>query len=310
MKIITLTLNPALDKSTSLDKIVPEMKLRCDTPVFEPGGGGINISRAIKILGGESLAIYAAGGPAGKRIERYLADQGIKQHRIHTTTFTRENLLLIERASGKHYRFGMPGNDISENEVHQVLEAINHHAAEADFIVASGSLPPGADVGLYAHIAAIATKRNIKCVIDTSGDALKKAVEKGVCIIKPNLRELSQLAGKEELSGDDQEEIAQDLISNNKAAMVVVSLGSRGAMMVTKDFIEYAVPPTVKQKSTVGAGDSMVAAMVLALSRGDDPRMALKWGVAAGTAATMTPGTELCRKEDVNKIFNWINKRG
>jgi 6-phosphofructokinase 2 len=309
MKIITITLNPALDKSTSLDKIIPEMKLRCETPVFEPGGGGINISRAIKILGGESIAIYAGGGPAGERIEQLLSEEGIKQHRIKTKSFTRENLLVTEKASDKHYRFGMPGNVISEKEIQQVLDAINYYAAEADYLVASGSLPPGADDSLYAQIASIAMKRNIKCVIDTSGNALKKAVENGVCLIKPNLRELSQLAGKEELSGDDQEEIALDLIKNNRASMVVVSLGSRGAMMVTKDFIEYAVPPTVRQKSTVGAGDSMVAAMVLALSRGDHPKVALKWGVAAGTAATITPGTELCRKDDVNRIFNWINKR-
>ena len=133
-----------------------------------------------------------------------------------------------------------------------------------------------------------------------------RATEHGVCLLKPNLGELSQLAGKEHINAMEQEQIAQDIIREGKASMLAVSLGPRGAMLATQDIIEYVVPPTVKMLSTVGAGDSMVAGMVLALSLGKSHRDMIRWGVAAGTAATMTPGSELCRREDVEEIYNWL----
>ncbi|MCE7056417.1 1-phosphofructokinase family hexose kinase [Algoriphagus sp. AGSA1] len=310
MKIATLTISPALDKSTTIDRLQPEKKLRCEVPTYEPGGGGINVSRAINILGGASLAIYAAGGPEGDRIEVLLDKEGVVQHRIKTQEPTRENLLVMESSTDKHYRFGMPGSELSESELQQCLDAVRELPDEVEYLVASGSLPPGAPEDFYAQIAAIAREKNVKCIIDTSGKPLLQAAESGVYLMKPNLSELSELVGKDEISGMEQEEIARRIISEGKANKLIVSLGARGAMLVTKELLEYVVPPTVMQKSTVGAGDTMVAGIVLSLSRGDDIRDAVKWGVAAGTAATMTPGTELCRKENVQEIFEWINSKG
>ncbi|WP_439487974.1 1-phosphofructokinase family hexose kinase [Algoriphagus sp.] len=310
MKIATLTISPALDKSTTIDRLQPEKKLRCEEPTYEPGGGGINVSRAIHIMGGESLAIYAAGGPEGDRIEALLEKEGVVQHRIKTEKPTRENLLVMESSTDKHYRFGMPGSELSESELKQCLDAVRELPDEVEYLVASGSLPPGAPEDFYAQVADIAREKNVKCMIDTSGKPLLKAAGSGVCLMKPNLSELSELAGKDEITGMEQEEIARKIISEGKAEILIVSLGARGAMLVTKDTLEYVVPPTVMQKSTVGAGDTMVASVILSLSRGDDIHDAVKWGVAAGTAATMTPGTELCRKEDVQKIFEWIDSKG
>ena len=309
MKIATLTISPALDKSTTIERLLPEKKLRCENPSYEPGGGGINVSRAIKILDGESLAIYAAGGPEGDRIEELLEKEGLKQQRIKTQEPTRENLLVMESSTNNHFRFGMPGTELSESELEECLAAVRDLPEEVEYLVASGSLPPGAPEDFYGKIAKIAKEKNIKCVIDTSGKPLLKAAESGVCIMKPNLSELSALAGKETVSGMEQEEIAKKIISEGKADLLVVSLGARGAMLVTKDRLEYVVPPTVKQSSTVGAGDTMVAGIILSLSRGEDVHDAIRWGVAAGTAATMTPGTELCRKEDVEEIFDWIKSK-
>ncbi len=309
MKIVTLTLNPALDKSTSIDKLQPEKKLRCEEPNYEPGGGGINVSRAINILGGESLAIYAAGGPAGDKIHELLEQEGINQDRIKVKDPTRENLMVMEKSTGNQFRFGMPGGNVSKEELQNCLDAIKDLPEDVQYLVASGSLPPDAPDDFYGTIAQIAKKKNIQCVVDTSGKALVKAAEMGVCIMKPNLGELSTLAGKEEISGLEQEEIAKKVINEGKADILIVSLGARGAMVVTKNKIEYVVPPTVKQDSTVGAGDSMVAGLVFSLSRGDDLSDAVKWGVAAGTAATITPGTELCRKKDVEKIFEWLSEK-
>ena len=309
MKIATLTLNPALDKSTAIDRLKPEKKLRCDEPRFDPGGGGINVSRAIKILGGESIAIYAAGGSEGEKLKELLTKEGIKQEIIAIEKPTRENLVVYERSTTNQYKFGMPGSALNVKEIQKCVELIKNLPAEVEYLVLSGSLPPGVPDDLYAKLAAIARDKKIKCIVDTSGKALVKASETGVYLMKPNLGELSELAGKEEISGIEQEEIAKKLLKDGKAEILIVSLGPRGAMLVTKDTIEYIVPPTVKQSSTVGAGDSMLGSLILSLSRGDSLQDALKWGVAAGTAATITPGTELCRKKDVENIFNWLNEK-
>jgi 6-phosphofructokinase 2 len=307
MKIVTLTLNPALDKSTRVEQLQPKKKLRCDNPVYEAGGGGINISRAIKILGGNSLAMYAAGGPAGETIHDLLAEDGIEQQWIEVRNPTRVNFMVLEKSTSHQYRFGMPGKALEAEEQDSMMKAIQNLPRDVEYIVGSGSLPPGVSSDFYGKIVQVAKERHIKSLIDTSGEALIHAADKGPFIMKPNLGELSTLAGRDELSGLEQEEIARKIIREGKAEILVVSMGARGAMVVTKDRIEYVIPPTVKQKSTVGAGDSMVAAILLSLSRGEKLLDAVKWGVAAGTAATITPGTELCRKDDVERIFRWLN---
>ncbi|KEO74038.1 1-phosphofructokinase family hexose kinase [Anditalea andensis] len=308
MKIVTLTLNPSLDKHTYTERLLPDKKLRCDEPVYEAGGGGINVSRAIKIMGGESLAIYVAGGPAGEQLEKLLREEGIEQYIIKIEQPTRENLTVIEKSTANQYRFGMPGSEVGEAALKECISVIEELPDEVEFLVASGSLPPGVAEDFYAQLAEIANRKGIKYIVDTSGKALEKTADKGVYLLKPNLGELSQLAGKEEISAIEQEAIAQEIISKGKAEILVVSLGPRGAMLATKDQVEYVVPPTIKQKSTVGAGDSMVAGLVLALSRGENLRDVVQRGVAAGTAATMTAGTELCRNEDVETILEWLNK--
>jgi 6-phosphofructokinase 2 len=309
MKIVTLTINPALDKSTYVDRLLPEKKLRCEEPVYEPGGGGINVSRAIRIMGGESKVIYVAGGPTGEKMEELLAHEGIDQQIIRSENPTRENFMVAERSTQNQFRFGMPGSELNEKEVQQCFQAISDLPDEVEFLVASGSLPPGAPDDFYASIEQIARTKNIRCIVDTSGTTLRKAAEMGVFLMKPNLLELSQLAGKEDMSAMEQEEVARQIIDQGKAEILIVSLGASGAMLATKDKIAYVVPPRVKQDSTVGAGDTMVGGIVLSLSRGDALHDVLKWGVAAGTAATMTPGTELCRKSDVKEIYDWLVKK-
>ena len=215
----------------------------------------------------------------------------------------------METSTHHQYRFGLPGAQAEEDELEQCLQAIRDLPDEVEYLVASGSLPPGASDDFYGRVVQITQQKNIECVIDTSGKALLKAAEMGVCLMKPNLSELSSLAGKEHISAMQQEEIAKHVIEQGKAKMLVVSLGPRGAMLATENMIKYMVPPTVKQSSTVGAGDCMVAGMVLSLSRKENLGEVLKWGVAAGTAATMTPGTQLCRKEDVVEIYNWLAKK-
>ena len=304
-KIVTLTLNPAIDKSTTVNAIVPDKKLRCASPKFEPGGGGVNVSRAIKKLGGTSTAIYLAGGYSGKFYEQLLEEEGIQSHVIATEGHTRENMIVVDESANLQYRFGMPGPTIKESEWQQCIEIIQE-AKGVEYIVASGSLPEGIPMDFFARLASCATKINAKLILDTSGEPLKQAVDDGVFMIKPNLGELSNLSGVEELHEADAIKAAQDIISKGGCEIMVISKGASGALMVTKDNVLRSHAPTVKKRSTVGAGDSMVAGMVLALSRGWPLMEVLQYGIATGTATTMNSGTELCRKHDVERLYSII----
>ncbi len=299
--IITITFSPCIDKSASVDKLVPEKKLACTAPKLEPGGGGINVARAIKKLGGEAIAIYPSGGYIGKFFDELMKIEGIPVIRIETENETRENLIILERASNHQYRFGMPGMALKENEWQQILRVIDE-AYDFDFIVASGSLPPGVPEDIFGRIARIASKKNAKFVVDTSGQALTDAVHEGVYLIKPNLAELSSLAGKYYLEPNEIVGAARQIISKGRCEVVVVSIGEGGAILVTQNMGTRFVPPSVNRKSTVGAGDSMVAGIVLQLTKGKSLEEAVQFGVACGTAATLNAGTELCRLTDAEKL--------
>jgi len=195
--IITVTFNPAIDKISSVPVLIPEKKLICSAPVFEAGGGGVNVSRAIKKLGGHSVALYLAGGHTGKLFTRMLQEEHVESIVTETQGYTRENLIILETASNQQYRFGMPGGHVTEAEWQDCLRNIDHLPG-VEWIVASGSLPPGIPTDIFARIARIARRKNAKIIVDTSGDALKEALQEGVYLIKPNLSELSSLVGTDE----------------------------------------------------------------------------------------------------------------
>lgn len=304
-KIVTITINPVIDKSTKVAGIAPEKKLRCEEPIFEPGGGGINVARAIKKLGGEALAIYPSGGYTGRFLNDLLREEGIATKIIETKSHTRENLIVLDSNTNQQYRFGMPGSPLAEAEWKACLKSIEEEE-DIDFIVASGSLAPGVPENIYAQIAAIAKSKKAKLIVDTSGNALKAAAEEGIFLLKPNLAELSSIAGREEIHAELVDDVAREVIAKGNCEVVVVSLGAAGAMLITANEILQATPPAVKKLSTVGAGDSMVAGIVLSLSKGWDLKDALRYGVASGTAATMNNGTELCKLKDVECLYPLI----
>ncbi|TAL45593.1 MAG: 1-phosphofructokinase family hexose kinase [Chitinophagaceae bacterium] len=305
--IITITLNPAIDKSTTVTELVPDKKLRCSPPIFDPGGGGVNVARAIKKINGNALAVYLAGGYTGKFLKELLDKETVKSSVIEIAGRTRENLVVQEKSKNLQYRFGMPGPEIKENEWKQLL-AVLDQVNDVSFIVASGGVPIGAPDDIFASISSIAKKKNAKFIVDTSGDALKLALKEGVYLLKPNLGELSTLAGKEWIEPNEIEIVARQIINTGKCEVMVVSMGEAGAMLVTTNETFRITPPEVERKSTVGAGDSMVAGIVLSLSKGWPLLRAVQYGVACGTAATMNPGTELCRLNDVERLFSSIIK--
>ncbi|NHF59674.1 1-phosphofructokinase family hexose kinase [Flavobacteriaceae bacterium TP-CH-4] len=308
-KVITLTVNPAVDKSTSVAGIKPNSKLRCDPPVFEAGGGGINISRVIKELGGTSLCMYLAGGATGSRLKEMLTEADILQQIIPTSGWTRENLAVTDTTTQQQYRFGMPGPVIQEEEWRQTLDHLDEILVEGDYLVASGSLAPGIPTDFYAKVATLAKRKKVRFVLDTSGEALIMGAQAGAFLLKPNLGELSALCGVTSISSIDLEPLAKQFLAENPCELMVVSLGPRGALLVTKEYTEYISAPTIHPQSTIGAGDSMLAGMVLGLAKGKSFREMAKYGVACGTAAAMSPGTQLCKKDNVEELYQWILSR-
>ena len=303
--IITITFSPCIDKSTSVPSLIPEKKLQCAAPKPEPGGGGINAARAIKKIGVEAIAVFPSGGYTGKFFNHLLEKENIPCVIIETTNETRENIIVLDESTNHQYRLGMPGTVLIEQEWKQCLKAVEE-LNDVEFIIASGSLPPGVPLNIHSQLAKIAKNKNAKLMVDTSGEPLKYAADEGVYLLKPNLGELSFLVGKKELQPGEVKDIARGIIVKGKCEVMVVSMGAAGAMLVTKDIAEIFTPPPVKRKSTVGAGDSMVAGIIYFLSKGKSLVEAVKYGVACGTAATMNTGTELCRKEDADKLYEEI----
>lgn len=306
-KIITLTLNPAIDKSTAVKAIVPDKKLLCAVPIFEPGGGGVNVSRALKRLGASSSAMYLAGGYSGKFYEHLLVQEGINSLVIPIESPTRENMIVVDESANLQYRFGMPGPVIKETEWQQCLDVLKE-ASGVEYLIASGSLPEGVPVDFFCRLTALAKSKNIKLVLDTSGEPLKQAVDDGLYMIKPNIGELSSLYGVEELTDEEAVNAAKDIINKGGCEVMVISLGASGALLITKDEVVRSRAPTVKRKSTVGAGDSMVAGMVYALTQKYSWKQVLQYGIASGTATTMNPGTQLLKKDDVERLFELMQK--
>jgi 6-phosphofructokinase 2 len=302
-RIITVTLNPAIDKSSSVDHVVAERKLYCKPPRFEPGGGGVNVSRAVRILGGKSLLLYPSGGLTGERLQDLLKEEGLDHRPFPVDGMIRESLVILEESTGRQYRFGMPGPKLRKKEWAQFLQELSVMEPPPDYVVASGSLPPGVPPDFYARVARIGKEKGTKTIVDVSGKALKEAIEEGVYLIKPNVREFRELVGKDIKEESQIKAEAQKMVKSGRCEVLVISLGAAGALAVSEDFAEHVLPPTVPIISKVGAGDSMVAGITLSLARGKPLKESILFGVAAGTAAVMTPGTELCRREDAERLY-------
>ncbi|MBW6487035.1 MAG: 1-phosphofructokinase family hexose kinase [Syntrophobacterales bacterium] len=302
--IVTITLNPAIDKSSSVDHVVAERKLYCGVPRFEPGGGGVNVSRAVKKLGGESLLLYPAGGLTGDRLKELLDEEGLNHQPFPIEGLIRESLVILEESTGQQYRFGMPGPQLQQKEWEPFVQELAAMEPSPDYVVASGSLPPGVPPDFYARVARAGKKRGAKVIIDVSGEPLEAALHEGVFLIKPNVREFRGLVVGENIKEESQIKTeAQKMVKSGRCEVLVISLGAAGALVVSEEFAEHILPPTVPIISKVGAGDSMVAGIVLSLARGNPLRESVIFGIAAGSAAVMTPGTELCRREDAERLY-------
>jgi len=305
--IATLTVNPTVDRNAKIGRVVADKKLRCYDERFDAGGGGVNVAKAITELGGEALAIFACGGAVGDQLTRLLKQHSVTTLPVSISGSTRENVIVYEEETERQFRFGFPGPTLSDQEQEDCLQALVSLASKPDFVVLSGSLPPGVDADFYGRVIN-ALSPECKVVVDVSGEALERAVDQSVYLLKPNQHELGELAGCEIESDQDARDAAKKLIDRGKVKAVLVSLGRGGAMLVTASDEFRVVAPTVKIRSRIGAGDTTVAGMVLALQRGKSMEEAARFGVACGSAAVMTEGTKLCRREDAETIFEEMSR--
>lgn len=306
MSIATLTVNPALDVSVTVPHVVPGRKLRCSVPIYEPGGGGVNVARAVKNLGGNALAVVAIGGPTGARLMELLAAEGVQHQAVPVAGWTRENLNAHEEASGNQFRFCMPGVPLQEPEWRTLITAMTEIEPVPGIAVLSGSLPPGVPADFYARVGHALRARGSRIVLDASGEALKHGVGPHVSVLKVSVHELESLTGTKDADETRLVQLASEVVASSGCEVLVVSLGAGGALWVTSGLRERLAAPTVPVRSTVGAGDSMVAGIALALARGEMIDAALRLGVAAGAAAVMRPGTGLCGRDDVLHLLPQI----
>jgi 6-phosphofructokinase 2 len=299
--ILTVTLNPCIDKSSAAEQLKPEAKLRCTEVVNEPGGGGINVSKALKKLETASVALFPAGGHNGDMLCSLLKEEEIEFHAVDTKVETRENWIVLESSTNNQFRFTFPGREVQEETIKTFIDQIRNFSP--NYVIASGSLPPGLPDYFYGLIVKNAKAVGAKCIVDTSGPALQALQGKGAYLIKPNISELCKMLNVEALEKDEVPTAAQQAIHDGYAELIAVSMGPDGAWLVSSDEQYFAAAPKVEKRSTVGAGDSMVAGISFMLQQNRPLKEVIAFGVACGSAATMNEGTQLFKKADAERLF-------
>jgi 6-phosphofructokinase 2 len=296
-RIVTLTLNPAIDVACEAERVFPQHKVRTSNETHDPGGGGVNVARVVHELGGNTCAIVLTGGVTGRHLVELLEGAGIPCRAVPIIGPTRISLTVQEHATGHEYRFVPEGPLFSPAELAAAEQAV---AAEpADWLVASGSLPRGAGTDFYAHVA----RHHRTVAVDTSGEALRAVLGHGVALIKPSLGEFEALVGRKLPTEAAQNEAATALVRSGAVQRIAVSLGAEGGLLASADGLWRRPAITVPVRGSVGAGDSFLAALVLALARGDHPPDALAWAIAAGAAAVMQTGTAHPSRADIEALY-------
>jgi 6-phosphofructokinase 2 len=304
--IVTLTLNPAIDVACDADEVRHTQKTRTFNERIEPGGGGINVARALCGFAAPARAIYVAGGAPGRVLDAMVGERGIERDPIWVKGETRISLNVREQDSGLEYRFVPEGPEILEAEWRQVLDRIA--AADCDYFVASGSLPPGMPDDFYARIVTLIAARNVRFILDTSGAELRAALEAGVFLIKPSLIELEELFGRPFEGRAEIAAAAAGLVAAGKAKFVAVTLGQGGSILASRRGAYFLPAVDVEVRSAVGAGDSFLAGMAFGFAAGNDEATAFRMGVAAGAAAVQSPGTDLCKTADVDDLMKRVGQ--
>lgn len=300
--IATLTLNPTVDMACAVERVVDTHKMRATGEYYNPGGGGINVARVFVRLGGQARSIYTSGGPIGVALDGLIDAHQLVTRRIKINGNTRLAQTVLERSTGREYRFVPAGPELTEAEWQTALDALK--TVDASYIVGSGSLPRGVPDDFYARAALIAKERGMRFVLDTSGRALRASLGRApIHLIKPSIGEFCQLVGHEVQALDEIVAEAVKLVREHGIEMMAVTLGHRGAVLARESGALYLPALPIKARSAVGAGDSFTAGMVHRLCAGDTPEAAFRFAVAAGSAAVSTPGTQLSEPDEIDRLL-------
>ena len=303
---LSVTMNPSVDVYSSTDRVTYTHKLRCEVPVYRPGGGGVNVVRVAHRLGSDCVAFYPVGGYTGQRLNQLLIHEQISTLPVPVQGETRECFTVHENSSGGEFRFVTPGPSLSVSEWQSCLDQLMAIDPWPAFIVASGSLPPGVPIDFYARLSQAARQRGARLILDSSGPALNHGLSSGVFLVKPSLRELSEWFGQSLTTQEQWHAAAEELVKQGHAEVVVVSLGEQGALMVSHQGAVFAPALAVEVISTVAAGDTLVGGMVHALTRKMNLRDAFALGLACASAALLSHGHSLFEKTDLDRLLGQV----
>jgi 6-phosphofructokinase 2 len=303
--VYTVTLNPAVDHYVEIGHLDLGETNRVRHSEFDVGGKGVNVSRVLHRLGHDTVAVAFVAGRAGDVVERALAREGVPARLIEGPGETRTNVSFRERDTGRQTSLNERGAEVPPALLDRLRDVLRE-IPPGGVAVLAGSVPPGPPPEVYRNLVTELRARGVRTVVDTSGEALAAALEARPALIKPNDEEAGDLIGRRLETEEDVMAAGREL-RDRGPEIVVISMGGRGALAFTPEGVYRAVPPSVEKKSTVGSGDSMVAGLALALQPEAMPfPEALRLGTAAGAATAMTPGTDLCERDDVLRLLDEV----
>lgn len=298
--ITTVTLNPAIDEAVAVDQFLVGEKNRCKLENLDPGGKGINASRVIRRLGGNTIALGFVGGVTGQLLRSRLDEEHVMHAFDHVDEATRINVMIYERTLGRRTRMYLDGPHVPPEKLAALRTRLAQIPAQS-IVVFGGSLPPGLSSSVYAELVSELRPRGVRAIVDTSGPALEAVLSSHPLLIKPNVEEAEEILGRR-LRDDASVLAAARELQARGAENVVISQAEDGAIAVGPAGAWKAYAPRVMASSTVGAGDSMVAGLALAFNDGLGLVEGLRLGAAAGAATVMVGGTQLCRAADVDRL--------
>jgi 1-phosphofructokinase family hexose kinase len=298
--ILTLTVNPAIDRTITVDRLVFEDRAYILSRSDAAGGRGINAARVLANFGANALAITTSGRQ-GHKFEEQLRQDGFGKEIVKIRHNIRINLTITDR-QGLSVKLNEVGPIVTQAEQNRILKGVEKNLPGSSWLMLCGSLPPGVDAHFYTKLIALAAKHKVRTLLDTDGDALLHGIEGEPTLVKPNQSEAERLLNRALITRGQFIEAVQQ-IKTMGAHSAVLSLGGRGAVAASKEGVLEAVPPQVEALSPIGAGDAMAAALVWALDRGESFGEALRWGVAAGTASSKLPGINLATLEETKEIY-------
>ena len=305
--IITVTLNPAVDKTVEINNAVINSVNRVTSVRLDAGGKGINVSKVVLKLGGTSRALGFIGGSAGNFIKEYLDNMEIQNDFVVVKEDTRTNLKIVDPLQQTNTDINEMGPRITTQDIKQMEEKILELANEKSIMVFSGSVPPNVEANIYQQWIYQAKWKGAKTILDADGEMMRLGIGAGPYLIKPNIHELERLLDREIKSVDEVLAAGRFLMTEYGIEVVVVSMGENGALFLNKEATILAEGLEVDVKSTVGAGDSMVAALAYVLDQGETFEKAVTLAVAAGTANVMTYGTEPSSLALIQELENKVH---